>query len=107
MKSVHIVMPFTLTLNDGSQRKFTPGVVELEDDIAEHWYVRAHSQNPPRIPPAAGTPEYAQEQARSAARRRLLDAAAEEAAREEQEKSESEHRETVRRKIVTDAELNE
>lgn len=77
MKTVTIVTQFTLTLNDATTRKFAPGVYELEDDIADHFFVRVHSKDAPYIEPLPGTPEGAALAAKRMQRRKILDAAAE------------------------------
>lgn len=103
MKNVQIVKAFTLTHDDGSLERFNPGVYELEDNIAEHWYVVAHSNNPGPFRPAAGTPEYAKEEARKAARRKVLDAAIEEVAEVEAAETMKAENEGHRRRIIKDA----
>lgn len=43
MKTVIIEKPFWL--QDGGVRvPYLPGTFELEDEIADHWYVKAHSK---------------------------------------------------------------
>jgi hypothetical protein len=46
MKTVIITKGFTLLKDDRTKIPFTPGVYELDDEVAEHWYVLAHSNNP-------------------------------------------------------------
>ena len=43
MAKIHVHTPFTLTKDDGAAQSFLPGSHEVDDDIADHWYVRAHS----------------------------------------------------------------
>lgn len=102
MPKVNIVAAFTLTRDDGSTQKFNPGVYDLDDDTADHWYVVAHTDQA-KHKPAAGTIEFAREEARKRARRKLLDAAMEEEVEKEVQAAEKDHRETVRRRIVAEA----
>jgi hypothetical protein len=78
MPIITIIKAFTLTFNDGKQQRFEPGAYDLEPDVADHWYVKAHSNKPPKVTPPVGTPEYAHAAARKVARRRVIEAAAEE-----------------------------
>lgn len=50
-----ITKPFLLTKDDGDQLTFSIGVHDLPDDIANHWYVRLHSNNPPPAEERPGT----------------------------------------------------
>jgi hypothetical protein len=50
MKSVKIVEPFMLTHPDGRQQQFYPGDHEVDDDLAMHPYVIAHSDQAPPPP---------------------------------------------------------
>lgn len=72
MPIVKIVKPCLLTKNDGTQLKLTPGEHDLPPEIADHWFVLAHSDKAPQVDPPPGTPAYAQEMQRRAARDRLL-----------------------------------
>lgn len=107
MKQVNIITPFTLTLEGGRQQKFTTGLYELEDELADHWYVRAHSDKAPPPRPPVGTPEYAQQEARKRARRRILDAAIEDAAQDEYKGVDEESRNEVRRRVIEKFKTNE
>ncbi len=42
MKRIKVRKPFTLTLQDHTQRVFAAGEHEVEDTIADHWYVKPH-----------------------------------------------------------------
>jgi hypothetical protein len=77
MAEVNIVKSFMLSLEDGSQRLIHAGKNFFENEVAEHWYVKAHSDNPPDPVVTAGTPEFAQQQAAYNARQRILNAATE------------------------------
>ena len=62
MAQIKVTAPFRLNLDDGTFREFAPGVHELEDEIADHWYVKANSQRlesaqPETPPPTPVTPE--------------------------------------------------
>lgn len=52
MAQILVAKGFTLTLDGGERHRFEPGVHEVEEAIAGHWFVRAHlagegSQPPP------------------------------------------------------------
>jgi hypothetical protein len=42
MKKIQVEKPFLLTHGDATERRFTAGVHEVEDAIADHWYVKMH-----------------------------------------------------------------
>ena len=42
MKKIQVEKPFLLTHDDATQRRFTAGAHEVEDAIADHWYVKMH-----------------------------------------------------------------
>ncbi|SDI54309.1 STY1053 family phage-associated protein [Pseudomonas panipatensis] len=44
MKYLNVLTGFILTLADGAKREFEAGLQEIEDDLADHWYVAAHSE---------------------------------------------------------------
>lgn len=46
MRTIHVHTPFTLQHNDES-RAFAVGSHAVEDDVAEHWYVKAHTGEKP------------------------------------------------------------
>jgi len=46
MARIHVHTPFTLTKDDGAAQSFLPGSHEVDDDVADHWYVKAHSGEP-------------------------------------------------------------
>lgn len=75
MKQVTIVKPFTFTHDSGKMQEFKIGVHELDDDVAEHFYVKAHSNTPPFVEPQVGTPEAAKLAAQRVQRRRIIEAA--------------------------------
>lgn len=90
MVAVTIVKGFTLT-HDATTMPDDPhmhakdeyipvGVHDFPEEIASHWYVQAHSDNPPRVLPRPGTPEYGQHLAAAARRRMLVEASLEQEA---------------------------
>jgi len=50
MVTINVVKAFTLTSAEGVQRRFEEGEHEVEADIADHWYVQAHSEPAPPDP---------------------------------------------------------
>lgn len=42
-KKIYVKAPFTLTKRDGTKQAFAVGEHEVDDDVAGHWYVKAHS----------------------------------------------------------------
>ncbi len=55
MSLIQVTKDFVFTLEDGTMRVFKQGEHEVEDHIAAHWYVQAHSQ-PVASPVAASAP---------------------------------------------------
>ena len=53
MAKVNVKKPFILNLPTGHVH-FVPGVVEIEDELAEHWYVQAHCEQVAEQVPEAG-----------------------------------------------------
>jgi hypothetical protein len=43
MKTITVIKKFVLTLQDHTTRVFEKGVHEIEDEIAGHWFVGAHT----------------------------------------------------------------
>ncbi|EFV7160835.1 hypothetical protein FO149_19645, partial [Shigella flexneri] len=41
---IHVHTPFVLTLPDGSRREFVKGRHVVEEDVATHWFTRAHAE---------------------------------------------------------------
>ncbi len=72
MPTINIVRPFELTLANGTKRRFNPGSHDVPDDIANHWYVRAHTDNPPPVRHQPGTAGFVRQIAASNARKALL-----------------------------------
>lgn len=44
MQVINVIKDFVLTLADGTKREFKRGIQEVEDIIAGHWFVKAHSE---------------------------------------------------------------
>jgi hypothetical protein len=59
MVKVKIVKKFTLTHDNGTTEQIEPGEYEWPARVAEHWYVKAHSDAPPKTALAPGTVEHA------------------------------------------------
>jgi hypothetical protein len=70
MATVTVTKPFTLMSDDGKQRRFVVGTHEVDDAIADHWYVKAHSADAEPVV-APGHPAYTE-----AARQQMADAVA-------------------------------
>ncbi len=52
MANIHVHKAFTLTHDDGTRQTFAVGSHAVPDHVAEHWYVKAHSEKPvPKAPP--------------------------------------------------------
>jgi hypothetical protein len=58
MATVLIKQSFTLILDDTRRFDYAAGLQEIDDDIAEHWYVKAHSEP---VSEGRGAPESARE----------------------------------------------
>jgi len=74
MTEINLSRSVLLVLDDETEVKLPAGVQEVEQDIADHWFVKAHFVNAPPPLTTPGTPEYA------AARRKEAAAMAEHAA---------------------------
>ncbi len=76
---VNIVKSFILTLQDGTQRKIAAGQNLLTKEIAAHWFVRHHSDDPPSVDLVPGMPEFLAQKQREAATEKVIEAAIEQA----------------------------
>ncbi|WCM21365.1 hypothetical protein NDK50_07930 [Paraburkholderia bryophila] len=47
MAKIHVHTAFTLMSDDATTKSFSPGLHEVADDVAEHWYVRLHTGEEP------------------------------------------------------------
>jgi hypothetical protein len=55
MAKINVKKPFVLNL-DGLHRSFGVGLQEVEDEVAEHWYVQSHSEPVDIGPPVKEKP---------------------------------------------------
>lgn len=58
MPLVTIVKEFTLTHQDGTPEIIPPGTYDFEPELADHWYVMAHSDQAKPVRPRPGMPSY-------------------------------------------------
>ena len=56
MAKISVKKPFVLNLPTGHVA-FSVGVVEVEDDVAAHWYVQAHAEPVVEQEPAPDKPD--------------------------------------------------
>ncbi|HED1241146.1 TPA: hypothetical protein R4S09_004261 [Citrobacter freundii] len=42
--TIHVHTPFTLTLGDQSKQEFGRGRHNVPEEVASHWFTRAHSE---------------------------------------------------------------
>jgi hypothetical protein len=47
MPSITVDRPFTLTFDDGSQRHFKAGIHDVDEAIANHWFVKGMAKATP------------------------------------------------------------
>lgn len=66
----------------GTIEHIAPGVHDFHPEMAEHWFVVAHSDHPVMSPPMAGTPEFAAQEAARIARRKMVETVLEQQAHE-------------------------
>ena len=59
MTEINLSRSVLLVLDDETEVKLPAGVQEVEQDIADHWFVKAHFVNAPPPLTTPGTPEYA------------------------------------------------
>ena len=77
--TVNILKSFTLTLQDGTQRRIAAGANLLPVELANHWFVRHHSDAPPPVDLVPGMPEFLAQKQREAATEKVIEAAIEQA----------------------------
>ena len=59
MKKIYVLSAFNL--NDGASIKaFTPGFHDVENDVADHWFVKAHCSPDGEAPALADDPRIAE-----------------------------------------------
>ncbi len=44
--TIHVHTPFTLTLGDQSKQEFGRGRHNVPEEVASHWFTRAHAELP-------------------------------------------------------------
>lgn len=65
MKKIYVLSPFNF--NDGkTQKHFAVGFHEVEKDVAEHWFVKAHCSPDGEAPAIAEDPRIAELEAKIA-----------------------------------------
>lgn len=57
MKTIHVARAFELVLDDQSIKKFPKGAIKVDDDIANHWFVKAHLEEPAKPAPTSEQPK--------------------------------------------------
>jgi hypothetical protein len=61
MAKIKVAHPFTLQRDNGRLERFEIGHYDdVDDEVANHWYTKAHLEDAETPPPVVGTPEYAQ-----------------------------------------------
>ncbi len=62
MVTIHVATKCVLNLGDSGLKTFEPGVYEVEDAIADHWYLKTHLYgfSGPAAEPLPGTMAYAE-----------------------------------------------
>lgn len=58
-RKVRVAREFTFTHPDGRTQTFLPGEQELPDEVANHWFAQAHTEDAPEYEPPYGTLEHA------------------------------------------------
>ena len=65
MKKIYVLSPFNF--NDGKEQKHFPvGFHDVDDDVADHWFVKAHISPDGEAPTVAEDPRIAEYEARIA-----------------------------------------
>ncbi|MDU7197805.1 MAG: hypothetical protein E6288_07480 [Enterobacteriaceae bacterium] len=65
MKKIYVLAPFNF--NNGSEQKhFAVGFHEVDDDVADHWFVKAHISPDGEAPTVADDPRFAELEAQMA-----------------------------------------
>jgi hypothetical protein len=59
MPTIKVAKPFIHTTESG-KRHYSLGEHDVDDDVAEDWYVKAHLEGAPTPAPARGSMQYAQ-----------------------------------------------
>ncbi|MBS6740813.1 MAG: hypothetical protein KH310_22415 [Enterobacteriaceae bacterium] len=65
MKKIYVLAPFNF--NDGKEQKhFAVGFHDVDDDVADHWFVKAHISPDGEAPTVADDPRLAELEAQMA-----------------------------------------
>jgi len=62
MAEIVVVKAFTFTHASGEQEYFAPGNYTVSDEVANHWFVQAHTPDPPPPDVKPGTRAFANTQ---------------------------------------------
>ena len=81
-KKINILKSHILTLQDASRLNIGAGVQYLPEEVADHWWVRSHSDDPPVIEMKAGSAQELEAKMAQAARLNITDIVIEQAAQE-------------------------
>ncbi len=82
MPTIHVVKKFILTTKENPPQVYVPGVYEVDDETASHWFVQPHLYGyTDNSAPAVGTPAYVAMAKQRAEETRLAYEAATEAAK--------------------------
>lgn len=93
---MNVVNAFTFQHQDGNLQHFTVGRHKVPPHVADHWFAKAHTDDPPPPELKAGTVEYADAQRRAKQRQSLAEAALE----QEVERHRLDKRAELREKLV-------
>ena len=81
-KKINILKSHILTLQDASRLSIGAGVQYLPEEVADHWWVKSHSDDPPVIEMKAGSAQELEAKMAQAARLNITDIVIEQAAQE-------------------------
>ena len=76
MPIIEVAKPFCLKDDKNKLTQFIPGKYEVEPEVAEHWYTKAHLVGFVEPPPKTGSYEYGQMELLAAQAARLNEAPA-------------------------------
>lgn len=83
---IQVVKKFRYTNQKAQSFDFLPGMHMVKEEVADHWYVKLHLEEPPASIPAPGSQAYAEQKRAAAAQKEIEEAEAAQRAREEAEK---------------------
>lgn len=72
--TIDVADPFDFTDSKGAVKRYPRGRHEVDEEMAEHWFVRAHLAGAPPPAPVPGSTEYAIEETRRKNRIGLIQA---------------------------------